>query len=479
MDADCGGGELVPQDDNLVQLRRFEAGLIGFIRAHQLPTDGVLVAVPERFSVFRNLEPVLGRLPTERRATSVYVSKFIAAAAAGLFDAALNYLWDETISELRRRVALYDLAYFYDVAVPNPDRRKKLSTPDDLAKIEDSELIHGANEIGLLSDLAFRHLDYIRFMRNWASAAHPNQNEITGLQLVSWFETCLREVITLPLSDVTVEIGRLLSNIKTNRIGATEAGQISVFFTALPPHRVDNLAAGFYGIYCQTDTPPEARDNIRLLAPRLWPRVSEATRKQLGVKYAQYVANNDQDEARLGRELLDVVAAAEYIPDGLRAAEVETALENLLRAHRAINNFYNEPAFAKQLRTLIGDAGSVPAQIEDRYVLALVEVFISNGNGIAWNAEPIYEELLAKLTPQSALSAARAFTDKGIASRLQFELCQRKYRDLLALLRPKITAPAARELLDDIAAFSGPLDRMREDSRIRRRLDNLTKILGA
>ena len=30
----------------------------------------------------------------------------------GLFDAALNYLWDELVSELRRRVAGFDLAYF-------------------------------------------------------------------------------------------------------------------------------------------------------------------------------------------------------------------------------------------------------------------------------------------------------------------------------------------------------------------------------
>lgn len=36
----------------------------------------------------------------------------IAAAAVGLFDASLNYLWDETVSELRRRVAGFDLSYF-------------------------------------------------------------------------------------------------------------------------------------------------------------------------------------------------------------------------------------------------------------------------------------------------------------------------------------------------------------------------------
>lgn len=33
-------------------------------------------------------------------------------------------------------------------------------------------------------------------MRNWASTAHPNQNELTGLQLIEWLETCMRSYIT-------------------------------------------------------------------------------------------------------------------------------------------------------------------------------------------------------------------------------------------------------------------------------------------
>ena len=61
-------------------------------------------------------------------------------------------------------------------------------------------------------------LDNIKFMRNWASAAHPNQIELTGLQLISWLETCIKEVISLPLSNITIEIRKLLYNIKNNEI---------------------------------------------------------------------------------------------------------------------------------------------------------------------------------------------------------------------------------------------------------------------
>ena len=168
------------------ELQTFETGLMTFIAQHGLPTQNVLVPVPERVKVFGNVEDVLELFDAEHKQKSIYVSKFIAAAASGLFDAALNYLWDETIHELRKRVIRYDLEYFFDLAVTNPDKRKKLSTEEDLARLDDNELIRGASEMELISELGFKHLDYIRYMRNWASAAHPNQNQITGLQLNNW-----------------------------------------------------------------------------------------------------------------------------------------------------------------------------------------------------------------------------------------------------------------------------------------------------
>ena len=60
----------------------------------------------------------------------------------------------------------------------------------------------------MISDIGYRLLDNIKFMRNWASAAHPNQNELTGLQLIEWLETCIREVISLPLSNLSAPDAR-------------------------------------------------------------------------------------------------------------------------------------------------------------------------------------------------------------------------------------------------------------------------------
>lgn len=451
-----------------LQLREFETNLLRFIGSHGLPTDSILVGVPQRVAVFNNVETVLSVVPREQLERSTYISKFIAAAAAGLFDAALNYLWDETVSELRRRVAQYDISYFFDTAVASPDRRKRLKDADDLDKIDDSELINGSLQIDLLSDIGYRHLDYIRYMRNWASAAHPNQNEITGLQLVSWLETCIREVINLPLSNIVVQIKQLLSSIKTTRLSQADAKEISVFFDRLTTEQADNLVLGLFGIYTTPNSTQDARQNVQLLLPNLWPHVDEETKRQIGVRYGRFVASNAQDQKALARAFLEIIDGAAYMPEDLRVVEIASAIDSLLVAHRGFNNFYNEPPIARDIQRLIGQFTSVPDAVLQTYVRGLTEVFVTNGNGVAWNAEPIYQDLIGKFDARQATLAVLAYADQTISSRLQFRLAKQKFLELIDLLEPKVTAPAVKELIGAIRSFTGSFDRLPHDSTIRR-----------
>ena len=478
MDVQNNSSDIVIKQSYDIQLLEFEKGVLGFLASYGLPTESILVSVDERKRVLQNFDAVMSLLSDDKKQKSLYISKFIAATASGLFDAALNFLWNETISELRLRVAHYDLSYFYEIAVPSTDRRKNLNNADDLVKIDDSELIYGAKEIGLLSDLGFRHLDYIRFMRNWVSAAHPNQNEVTGLQLISWLETCIKEVVLLPISPVVGDINRLLGNIKAHSISDDEARDVGAFFLELTQDQVNNLASGFFGLYTRPDTTPTTRQNIHRLLPLLWDRVDEQTRELFGVKFGKFVADNDQDKSKLARQFLELVSALPYMPDVLRAAEIETALQNLLSAHRNMNNFYNEPPFARQLQRIVGQVGNVPPQIYKKYVLGLVEVFLTNGNGIAWNADPIYRSLIELFDYKQAFIAILSFTDGNIASTLQFTLCQEQYLKLLDILKTKISAPALKELIEEIENYKGSLELLKKDFGFKRKIANLSKILN-
>ena len=459
------------------QLRDFENGLQTFLATHNLPTEGIFVGIPERTNVFKNVDSVLDQVGYAEKEQSIYLSKFIAGVASGLFDAALNYLWDETILQIRKRVIQYDIEYFYDNAVTNQDRRKRLKDESDLTKVDDYDLIKGAKEIGLISELGFKHLEYINYMRNWASAAHPNQNEITGLQLVSWLETCVKEVITLPISNITIRIKQLLVGVKNTSISEQDAEEISVFTTELTQEQIDNLASGFFGIYVKQDTDSQTHQNINRLLPLIWGRVDEDNKDAFGLKYANFVASSSQAEKKLARQFLQIVDAESYIPDELRAVEIETAIDNLLSAHRNFNNFYNEPSFARQLKRIVGEPLKVPKAVNKKFVMAIVEVFLTNGNGVASSANPIYEEILSNLDAHQANIAALSFSDTRISSRLQFSLCQRKFRELLSIVKPSITSPPVKDLIEKIENFKGELSRLMNNKEIKTGFENLKTLL--
>ena len=459
-----------------VQLRDFEHGLINFVQSHNLPTEKIFVDIPERLNVFKNLEGVIDLVDFEQKQKSIYLSKFITSVATGLFDAALNYLWDETILQIRKRVIQYDIEYFYDNAVSG-EKRKRLKGDSDLPKLDNYELIKGAKEVELISELGFKHLEYINFMRNWASAAHPNQNEITGLQLISWLETCVKEVITLPLSNIAVKIKQHLAGIKTTIISDKDAKEISVFFINLTQEQVNNLVSGFFGIYTNQDTNSQTIQNINKLLPLIWDRVDEDTRDTFGMKYGNYVANNHQHEKKLAREFLQLVSAESYITDDLRVVEIETALNNLSLVHRRFNNFYNEPTFAAQLYRMIGKPPKVPKTIGRKYVFTLVDVFLTNANGVVGDAEPIYKELLSQLDSHQANIAILSFNTTEIASKLQFPLCDKKFRELIQLVKPIVTSPPVKELIEKIENFNDKMENLHYDKVIKISLKNLKVLL--
>lgn len=469
--------EIQNTNQSLALLASFETGLKSALDSYSLPIDNIFADTQERVKTFKNLNDVLNQIPLEVRQQSLYLSKFIASAASGLFDAALNYLWDETILQIRKRVSQYDIDFFYDNAVLGDDR-KKLKDEKDLDKIDDASLIRGAKEIGLISDLGFRHLEYIKYMRNWASAAHPNNSQIRGLQLIEWLETCVKEVITLPISNVTVHIKRLLQSIKNTAITDKEAEEITLFTTKLTQDQINNLASGFFGIYVKIETDSQTRQNINKLLPDIWGRVDEEIKNNFGLKYAHFTANNSQEEKKLSRQFLQIVNAENYIPDDLRSIEIDNAINDFLSAHRTFNNFYTEPALARQLLRLVGDDLKIPKSVEKKFIIAIVEAFLTNGNGTAVNANGIYKKTLTSLNSHQGNIAVLSFTDSKISSRLQFDLCEKKYKELIEIVKPSITSPPVNEVIDYITnEFNGKYMNLMNDKWIKTSIENLKILL--
>jgi len=109
-----------------------------------LPVEGILAPIDERQIVINSIESEIQKISVENRQFATYLTRFLSSVAAGLFDGAVTYLWNETIKSLRKMIVNFDLDYFLKVSSELNNRYKNLRTEDDLSQISDFDLLNAS-----------------------------------------------------------------------------------------------------------------------------------------------------------------------------------------------------------------------------------------------------------------------------------------------------------------------------------------------
>lgn len=183
-----------------------------------LPVKGILAPIEERKIVINSIESEIQKIEPENRKLAIYLTRFLSSVAAGLFDGAVTYLWNETTKSLRKMITNFDLDYFLKVSSELNSRYKSLKTEEDLSQISEFDLLHGCNRMGLITDHVFEVFKFINYMRNHSSAAHPNDSEIGAFDLLSWLNNCIKYAINATPNEEAVKLKQLLYNIRMNDI---------------------------------------------------------------------------------------------------------------------------------------------------------------------------------------------------------------------------------------------------------------------
>jgi hypothetical protein len=119
----------------------------------------------------------------------------------------------------------------------------------------------------------------------------------------------------------------------------------------------------------------------------------------------------------------------------------------------------------------------VPPQIREKYVLSVIDVFLTNGNGVCWASDEIYKTLIQQFDSTQTLVGVLSFRHPKIASKLQFGHSKTKFIELLGLLEGRTSSPAVHELINLIRKYTGPLDDLKNASWISNRVAALEEII--
>ena len=421
-----------------------------------LPTENILSPVSERRKVIHSLESTLEILPIEERQKATYLSKFTISITIGLFDGALNFLWDETVEALRRVVISFDILYFFNIAESLSPRYKNLSSEKDLEAISEHDLLEICRRIGLVTNINHKRLEHVNYLRNHASAAHPNDNEISGIEMLSLLENCLKYAITAKPDHSVIQIQQLLHNIRTNEIPDEDFPLIGEDILKQPQERIDDFLISITGIYCDPKQDVHIKTNIEKIIPYVWDGSLDETKYHIGSKFGLYRKNGDTSRKDSIQKILEIVDGLKFKDEDSLAAELMEKLQILRSVHFDWNNFYNEYPHAKSIDDSIPPSG-IPKSIRKFFVKIITICYCGNGlgykEGVDESAVTYYIKYIKLFETSDIKIFLKLFSDNEFVGDLDKKKADKRMRKLAKHLDKKSTNVHIKKLLDLIINF--------------------------
>lgn len=331
-------------------------------------------------------------IPRELRgvASGMYAEQFAPmciAVSVGLFDSAINYIWNATILNLRERIRHFGLSVVASIKDNSFDERRLLS-------LQDSELLDLCSELGVIEEDAHFFLNQCRDIRNKCSAAHPALGQINDREFINYFNRCVRYALGSNTEIRGVDVHSFINQLKARRFADEQKeGWISQLRATYNRQR-QLLIETSYGIYCDPNAEEFSRQNALDICRELSTDFDGLTKSMLINRHNEYRAKGDTTRYKASSRFFESIGCVSLLDNVEQHAIVSTAVKRLWNVHLGVDNFYNEPPFAERLLAITKQS-AVPETVQEEYVQVVVHCYLGNAYGVSWGAERYYAEMIS------------------------------------------------------------------------------------
>ena len=376
---------------------------------------------------WRDLPRELREIPEDLR--DGLIVRMCVAVSAGLFDGAMNYIWNAAILQLRQKIRNFGLAVVAQIQQNDFEEKH-------LKDLQDSQLLDLCLKLNIIDEDGFFFLDQCRGVRNSFSAAHPTVGTVNDREFTTFLNRCVRYALADSSSPKGVDISAFISAIKGTRF-IDQQRQIWVQ-RLIETHDAQRqlLVNMVHGIYCDPVTAEPARLNAIDLCNGLKTAFTSSIKADLINSHSDYIAKGLEEKHTASLQFFQKLGFLGILNESEQHVVFSRAIERLWTVHNAMNNFYNEPPFAEQLLEL-SHQGAVPETIQDGFVQTIVCCRIGNGYGFSNAAVYYYDELIKGFSPREVAVLIRAAKDrKSILGRRIADVgsCRQNFKTVLNLI---------------------------------------------
>ncbi len=320
------------------------------------------------------------------------IARMCVAVSTGLFDGAMNYIWNAAVLHLRDKIRTFGLPVVAQIKQNDFEEKH-------LLELQDSRLLELCLKLNIIDEDGFFFLDQCRDVRNNFSAAHPTLGKINDREFITFLNRCARYALADSALPKGVDIGAFISAVKGPRFNAQQCGIWVQRLTETHDAQRQMLVTMAHGIYCDPNTPQPSRLNSIDLCGGLLQAFNASIKSEIINSHSEYVAKGYQDKNAASQLFFQKLGLLGLLNESEQHHIFTRAISRLWDVHNGTNNFYNEPAFAERLLEL-SVQGAVPETAQEQYVQTVGCCRVGNGYGVSNAAVRYYDQMIQNFSPR-------------------------------------------------------------------------------
>lgn len=418
---------VVKEDVNLPALPNTVLPAIAELTAALGIPREVLASQEEIEYAWRDLPRELREIPGDLRGE--LIARMCVAVSTGLFDGAMNYIWNAAILQLRQKIRNFGLAVVAQIQQSDFEEKH-------LLELQDSRLLDLCLKLNIVDEDGFFFLDQCREVRNNFSAAHPTMGTVNDREFSVFLNRCVRYALADASSPRGVDISAFISAIKGPRFNNNQCQIWVQRLTETHDAQRQILVNMIHGVYCDPATAEPARLNAIDLCNDLSGAFTASIKSDLINSHSDYVAKGLVEKHTASLQFFERLGLLGLLNESEQHVVFSRAIERLWNAHNGMNNFYNEPPFAERLLE-VSQQGAVPETVQNSFVQTVVCCRIGNGYGVSNAAVHYYDEIIQSFSPREVATLILKAGDRSSTLGRRVAgggSCRRNFKTVLELI---------------------------------------------
>jgi hypothetical protein len=301
----------------------------------------------------------------------------------GSYEMVATYIWTKSILSLKNQLSKMGKSFIAEM-LDRPD----INDHTNLQRaISEYEAIRLAEELGVISGTAA-----FRLRQAMETVTHFNQpdleddaeNELSEEETKTIVRSCIQGVLGFSKIEAAIDF----KNFRTELEDVTLAEESPYIFKLIQSpyffHRTTirillSLVKSTSGAQLENSLA-----NSNLIIPKIWSSLKHPEKYQVGRSYSELFADGKTKASSGLKQVLLKVKGFDFVPEDLRSSSFIKAANEVLAAHEAMNNFYNEPG---PTNTLYKMGSVIPIPAFPICMTAVLSVRLGNRYGVSLAAQ--------------------------------------------------------------------------------------------